>query len=906
VSARPYSRRSGLLVIVAALILLLFFGRSLCSLLIDYKWWSEMSQVSTWQRMWAYRFLPGFAQWLVLAVVLWIAHSRGMHYAGTSLRAHRRYALFAAGAVLVVSLVLATASIDGWVIARFIGGRGIDSPWHDPVFGRSLIFYFFELPFYTQLTGFLEVCAATGAIVYYVTARVWQVQTRFPDLWASGQLNWEDMRRLGRLETGIFKVLLAFFLAGLAAYFWLGRYELLYTDHGELMTGIDYVQQHIGLPLQTAKAIAALLAAALVLFGQRKLALACALVLVVDAVLPSAVNALQVRPNELALQRPFLERHIEGTRSAYGLDHRAKEPEFPARKEAPIDFTRNAAMLDNVRLWDWRAFHDTLSQSQPLRPYAYGDTDVDRYQIDGQMRQVLLAPRELDLMQLGDAQSRWVISHTIYTHGYGLALAESNRITPAGLPELLIRNAPVEVLNSSLKLTRPEIYYGEQAQEPVFVRTTQPEFNYPSGSQEVHTRYEGRGGIPANSMGMRLTSAWAYGDPNIVLSDALTADSRMMIRRGIRDRLNTLAPFITWDADPYMVIGADGRLLWIIDGYTSSEAHPYSRPIRGDGIQDFNYIRNSVKATIDAYDGEAKLYLFDDQDPLILAYQQLFPELFTPAAAMPADVRSHTRSPEFLFRVQAEIYRTYHMRVPESFYNRADLWDIGTFTNAQAGAPQAMTPTYLVATLPGETKPEFLLLIAYTPHNKQNLIGLMVTRCDGEHMGEIVFLQLPKQEIIPGPLQIEALINQNPVISKDLSLWNQQGSQVLRGQILVLPIDNTFLFVAPIYIQAAQARMPQLEKVVLAAGNQLVYADTYQEALAQLASLQRGLPAPAISSRTPSAISPTPPAEGTDTRIDTRIDTIRGHLDRYRSLSAQGKWAEAGKELEAVESLVKK
>jgi uncharacterized membrane protein (UPF0182 family) len=273
---------------------------------------------------------------------------------------------------------------------------------------------------------------------------------------------------------------------------------------------------------------------------------------------------------------------------------------------------------------------------------------------------------------------------------------------------------------------------------------------------------------------------------------------------------------------------------------------------------------------------------------------------------MPADVRRHARSPEFLFRVQAEIYRTYHMRVPESFYNRADLWDLGTFTNGQAGAPQAMTPTYLVATLPGETQPEFLLSIAYTPHNKQNLIGLMVTRCDGEHMGEIVFLQLPKQEIIPGPLQIEALINQNPVISKDLSLWNQQGSQVLRSQILVLPIDNTFLFVAPIYIQAAQARMPQLEKVVLAAGNELVYADTYQEALAQLAGRQRGLPAPAISSSatraTPAAAAAAAPAAG----ADSRIETIRGHLDRYRTLSAQGKWAEAGKELEAVEALVKK
>jgi uncharacterized membrane protein (UPF0182 family) len=903
VSARPYSRRSGLLVFAAALILLLIFGRSLCSLLIDYKWWGEMGQVSTWQRMWLYRYVPDVAQWLILALVLGIAHASGLHYAGAARYGRGRYNVLVTAAILLVSLILAAASIDGWVVARFIGGRGVESSWQDPVFGRSLGFYFFELPFYTQLTGFLEVCAAAGAVVYYVTARVWQVKLRFPELWGSGQLNWDDLRRLGRLETGIFKVLLAFFLVGLAAYFWLGRYELLYTDHGELMTGVDYVQQHLGLPLQTSKAVAAILAAALVLAGRRKLALACALVLVADVAIPPAVNALQVRPNELALQRPFIERHIEATRSAYGLNRRATESEFPARKEAPINFTRNASMLDNVRLWDWRAFHDTLSQSQPLRPYAYADTDVDRYTIDGQMRQVLLAPRELDLTQLGDAQARWVISHTIYTHGYGLALAEASRITPSGLPELLIRNAPVEVLTPSLKLTRPEIYYGEGSGEPVFVRTTQPEFNYPSGSEEVHTRYEGRGGIPVDSMGVRLVSAWAFGDPNIVLSDAFTPESRMMIRRGIRERLGTLAPFITWDPDAYMVIGDDGRLVWIVDGYTTSEAHPYARPIQAEGAGEFNYIRNSVKATVDAYDGEVKLYLFDDQDPVILAYQHLFPGLLTPAAEMPADVRRHTRFPELLFRVQAELYRTYHMRVPDSFYNRADLWDLATFTSGQAGNPQTMTPTYMVATLPGENRPEFLLTIPFTPHNKQNLIGLMAARCDGEHMGEIVFLQLPKQEIIPGPLQIEALINQNPVISKDLSLWNTQGSQVLRSQILVLPIDNTFLFVAPIYIQAAQARMPQLERVVLAKGSELVYADTYQDALKQLGALPGGAPALPATTSGSSAVPPSAPAApGTD----TRIEAIRGHLDRYRALSAQGKWAEAGKELEAVESLVKK
>ena len=910
-SARPYSRRSGLLLFGAALVLLLIFGRSLCSLLIDYKWWGEMGQVSTWQRMWLYRYVPDVVQWLILALVLWTAHARGIRYAGAGPRGGGRYSLAVNAAILVISLILTSASVDGWVVARFIGGRGVESTWQDPVFGRSLVFYFFELPFYTQLTGFLEVCAASGAVVYYATARIWQVRLRFPELWGSGQLNWDDLRRLGRLETVMFKVLLAFFLAGLAAYFWLGRYELLYTDHGELMTGVDYVQQHIGLPLQTAKAIAALLAAALVLAGSRKLALACALVLVADWVIPPAVNALQVRPNELALQRPFIERHIEATRSAYGLNRRAREAEFPARKEAPIDFKRNASMLDNVRLWDWRAFHDTLSQSQPLRPYAYADTDVDRYQIGGQMRQVLLAPRELDLSQLGDAQSRWVISHTIYTHGYGLALAEASRITPSGLPELLIRNAPVEVLTPSLKLTRPEIYYGEEPREPVFVRTKQPEFNYPSGSEEVHTRYEGRGGIPTDGMGTRLAAAWAFGDPNIVLSDAFTPESRMIIRRGIHERLGELAPFITWDPDAYLVIGDDGRLVWMVDGYTVSEAHPYARPIEVAGAGGLNYIRNSVKATVDAYHGDVKLYLFDNEDPLILAYERLFPGLLTPASEMPADIRRHTRFPEMLFRVQAELYRTYHMRVPESFYNRADLWDLSTFTSGQAGNPQTVTPTYLIATLPGESQPEFLLTIPYTPHNKQNLIGLMVARCDGEHLGEIVFLQLPKQEIIPGPLQIEALINQDPVISKDLSLWNTQGSQVLRSQILVLPIDNTFLFMAPIYIQAAQARMPQLERVVLATGNELVYADTYQAALAQLEARQRGAPVLAPSSlpnvsNVSNATPLTTPGAGADTRIETRIESIRGHLDRYRALSAQGKWAEAGKELEAVESLVKK
>jgi uncharacterized protein len=889
-------------ILIAVIVAIFVFGRGLAGLVLDYQWWGEVGQVDTWWRLWLYRWVPLLVAWLVLFVTIWWAHARGMKYAGTGLAQQLGYARLATLAIAVLSFVLASATLDGWTTARFLGSpNAVGTGWTDPVFGQPLAFYFFRLPFYQMLAQFIGVGAFVAAAAYYLAARLWQLRLRMPDLWQQGQVEWSDVTSLGKLESHFFKFVAALALVSLAVIFWLGRYEMLFSSHGELMTGIDYVQQNASLPLQTAKAIAAVLAAVLVMLGRQKLALACALVLVVAAIVPAVVGSLYVRPNELALERPYLERHIEATRAAYGLDQRTTETEFAARKEGKIDFAANRVMLDNVRLWDWQAFHDTLSQSQPLRPYAYADTDVDRYRIGGQMRQVLLAPRELDINQLGTARDRWVISHTIYTHGYGLALAESNRISSTGLPELLIRNAPVEVAAQGLQLTRPEIYYGEASHDPVFVRTSQPEFNYPSGSEDVSTRYEGRGGFPIASMPLRFAAAVAEGDWNIVLSDALNGESRMMMRRAVRPRLEALAPFLTWDADPYMVIDDGGRLMWIADGYTMSERHPYARKLSA-GNDTFNYIRNAVKATVDAYNGTVTLYINDANDPLIQAYASIFPALFTPIAQMPADVRQHLRAPEFLFRTQAEIYRTYHMRNPESFYNRADSWDLATFTAGQAGSPETVDPSYLMATLPGETEPEFLLTVPFTPRNKQNLIGLMAARCDGEHLGELVFLQLPKQEIIPGPLQIEALLNQDNVISKDLSLWNQQGSQVLRGQVMVLPISNTFLFVAPIYIQAAQARMPQLEKIVLAAGNDLVYADSYPQALEMLAARQRGGAALAPAA-TPTQTSTSAPSSNA-TGPDSRIVTIRQHLERYRSLSGEGKLSEAGRELEAIESLV--
>jgi uncharacterized membrane protein (UPF0182 family) len=898
-------RRSRIVLLAILLVLLLVFSRSICSFIIEYLWWGEMGQVTTWVRMLTIRYLTGVAEWVLVLAVVWVAHARGMKYAGTGMRDEPRYGLVATAVLGFVSLIIVAALTDGWTIARYWAGHGTETSWHDPVFGRPLAFYFFELPFYRGVVGLIETLAVAGALAYYLAARFWQIRmssSGIRDMMTSGRLEWDDLRRLGKLETGMLRLLVAGFLVAQAVNFWLDRYELLYSDHGNLLVGIDYVQQNLGLPLQYAKAAAAILAAVLVLAGRRRLAVACGLVLVVDFILPPLVNSLYIKPNELALEKPFIERHIESTRYAFGLgsSSRVREAEFAARKEGNIDFARNAGMLDNVRLWDWRAFHDTLSQTQPLRPYAYADTDVDRYGINGELRQTLLAPRELDLSQLGEARNSWINANLTFTHGYGLVLAEASKISPTGLPDLLIKDAPVEVGTPSLKLTRPEIYYGEAAHEPVFVETKYPEFNYPLGSGDVPTAYKGAGGFPIGPEALRLGASIAQGDWNIVLTSAFTPTTRMMIHRRVLDRLATLATFVRWDDDPYLVITGDGKLVWIADGYLTSDAHPYARSAEFADGEPYNYIRNSIKATVDAYDGTARLYVFDEEDPLVRAYQRLFPDLFTAASAMPADLREHVRAPETLFRVQAEVYRTYHMRDPESFYNRADLWDLGMYTQSQAGTAQTVTPTYMILTLPGESAPEFVLMIPFTPRAKQNLIGLMVTRCDGPHLGEIVFLQLPKQEIIPGPLQIEALINQDQVISKDLTLWNQQGSQVLRSQILTLPIDQTFLFVAPIYIQASQARMPQLKKVALAAGSTLVYEDTYEQALKTLESMQKSRPLAA-----PRETSVAPPPSSPSPATDPRIAQIRAHIERYRELSAQGKWSEAGKELEAIEAAVK-
>ena len=891
--------------LIAIAILLLVGLRAAASYAVEVNWWEEMGQLRTWFSMLYYGIAPLAAATLVAFFALWITHARALHFAGTHLGEHRLYSRISLLVLLLLGYFVAASTIDTWTVVRFAGARGIGaaaSGWHDPVFQRPLSFYLFDLPFYDLLRSYVLALVIFCILLYWVAARAWQLRHRFPDLREPREFDPSFFRLEGGLESRFLRGAAAFLLLALAVRFFLGRYEMVYNDHGSFLVGMDYVDQKVGLPLQWLLVAGSIAAAALVLARRWMLAASMAVALVVSFLAPRLVSALYVKPNEISLERPYIQTHIHATRAAYGLEQKVQEVDFPAQPDAPIDVDQHKPLLDNVRLWEWKAFHDTITQRQALRTYyTFHDSDVDRYTIDGQYRQVLLAPRELDISQLPDARSNWINPAFIYTHGYGMVLSEVSQMTNDGLPVLLIDDAPPKVKTPSLKLTRPEIYYGEVTHEPVFVHTAQKEFNYPSGEQNAYSTYQGKGGFPISNIFMRAAAALEEGEPNILLTDYLTPDSRMMIRRRVRDRLQTLAGFLQWDNDPYLVITDDGRLVWMVDGYTTSDAHPFSRPVETQEMGRLNYIRNAVKATVDAYDGETHLYIFAPDDPIIAAYQQLFPDLFRPASAMPADLRRHARYPEMMFRIQAEIYRTYHMLDPQSFYNKEDVWDIALHANGQEGGTAPMDPSYMMATLPGESKPEFMLMVPFTPRNKNNLIGLMAGRSDGAHLGDMTVLLLSKQQLIPGPMNVSAYINQEQTISKDLTLWNQQGSHVLRGQILVLPVGNTFLYVDPIYIQATEGSMPQLKKIVLAVGSRLIYTDTYDEAVAQLA--QSGPPVQQASAA--AAPGASPPVSLTAAAGNGVIQQVREHLRRYRDLAAQGKWSEAGKELEAIEAAVK-
>jgi uncharacterized membrane protein (UPF0182 family) len=816
--------------------------------------------------------------------------------------------LIALAAALVVALASGAGMMADWqTLALYWYGAPAQLPASsqivDPIFGRPLAFYLFTLPAWQLVSGWLltiAVMVAGVAVFFIVIAGGTRLLGRRSD---SGVAAWRG------LSIAAAAVLLVF-----AVKVYLARYERLFEDH-TIFAGVTYTEAHVTLTgmliVSGALAAGALIALVNAVAAPRARWLGAAIVpavvcYVIVGVIGWYVANFIVKPNELVRETPYIAHNIAMTRHAYALDRIVQRP-FPAETSVEaVDAANNQATLKNIRLWDWRALQDTLRQIQEIRTYYdFPDIDIDRYEIDGEVRQMMLAARELNVDKLPESSRNWINEKLIYTHGYGVTMNGVNEFTPEGLPKLVLSNMPVQSTIPSITVTRPEIYFGELTNTDVYVKTRQKEFNYPQGETNNLTSYEGTGGIVIGGFFRRLLIAIDRGDlTKLPFSDDVTSESRLLMRRSITERVNTLAPFLTFDDDPYVVVSEDGRLFFMLDGFTTSDTYPYSRHYRL-GRNRINYMRNSIKAVVDAYDGTTTFYVFDADDPIIAAYRAIFPSLFKDASAMPPGMRKHVRYPETLLSLQAAVYGLYHMTTPEVFYNREDLWTVASQVTATAQrqqATQTMEPNFVLMKLPDESSIEFVEILPFTPANRNNLIGWIAGRSDREHYGTAIVYDFPKTRLVDGPLQIEARVDQNAQLSGQLSLWNQQGSRVRRGALIVIPVGRALLYAEAIYLQAERSPMPELRLVVLALQDRLAYGPTFESALAGLfggaaSSLTAATPAPAA----PNAPAPSSAAAAPATPDQNELirEAARDLAD-YQRLTAEGKLGEAGQKLQAL------
>ena len=782
-----------------------------------------------------------------------------------------------------------------WYTPRTPGGAV------DPIFGRSLNFYLFSLPVWQLVSGWLMALAVIVgglALMFVVIARGARALAGRHGTYVPLPWRW-------------LSIAFSFLLLMIAMRVYVGRFDYLFDDH-TIFAGVTYADAHVLIPgllvVCLALVLGAVIIAANAVAGPSVRWLAGAIVPAVLCyfavqVVAWYVTSFIVKPNELVRERPYIAHNIELTRRAYGLD-RVSQREFPAETSVEaIDPTHNQATLQNIRLWDWRALQDTLRQIQEIRTYYdFPDIDIDRYEIDGTLRQVMLATRELNVDKLPESSRNWINEKLIYTHGYGVTMNPVNGFTPEGLPTLILSNMPVQSTVRGLAVARPEVYFGELTNSDVYVKTRQQEFNYPQGQSNSVTSYEGTGGMVLGGFFRRILIALDRGDlAKLPFSDDVNPQSRLLMRRNVRERVSALAPFLTYDPDPYIVVGDDGRLSWIMDAFTVTDNYPYARHCRLGGNL-INYMRNSVKVVIDAYDGTTTFYVFDSEDPIIAAYRRLFPSLFKDATAMPPSLRKHVRYPELLLKLQADVYGLYHMTDPGVFYNREDLWTVANEVGTNARGEQGtlpMEPNFVLMKLPGETGVEFVEILPFTPANRNNLIGWIAGRSDGEHYGTVAVYDFPKTRLVDGPLQVEARIDQNAQLSGQLSLWNQQGSHVRRGTLLVIPCGRGLLYAEPIYLQAERSPMPELRLVVLAIQDRLAYGPTFESAMAALfggaVSSTAAISAEPARAAPASAAAAQPAAD-----LNALIAEAAKSLDDYQRLTAEGKLGEAGQKLEQL------
>src|SRR5881409_2330398 len=788
----------------------------------------------------------------------------------------RRLALPAA---LVLALFIALAVSSGWMpVLQFLNQTPFGVT--DPVFGRDLGYYVFTLPIVGGVLGllmFVVVVAllASGAL-YALRGDVVIYRKNL------------TIEPSARLHLALLLAVL-FVLTALRVYF-VRLPGTLFSTNGPLF-GASYANLHgtiIGLKLA---GLAALVGAALVVAGARSKRLGRNALLAVAiyfgvsllgvVVYPAVVQRLIVAPNELSKETPQLRYHIDATRRAWGLDRVLVRDLSGEAALTERDIQANRTTIDNVRLWDRDPLLQTFGQLQEIRTYYdFVSVDDDRYMIDGRYRQVMLSPRELNSASL---PTRTFINERLtFTHGMGLTLGPVNEVTEEGLPVLFIKDLP-PASAVSLAVKRPDLYYGELTDSWVFARTHQREFDYPSGDENIFTSYAGAGGVRVGSFPRRLVLATYFRSLKVLLSSDITSDSRAMYIRNIRLRARTALPFLSFDGDPYLVVSDSGRLRWILDAYTATSRYPYAQPL-DDGT---NYMRNSVKVVIDAFDGTVTAYLADPRDPLVLTLAKVFPGIFQPLDAMSKDLRAHLRYPEDLFHVQTDLYATYHMAEPEIFYHREDQWQKPVLS--RPGERPDPFLRHIVMRLPEERQAEFILMVPFTPRGKDNLASWMVARNDGEHYGRLVLYRFPKQSLVYGPTQIVNRINQDTDISRQISLWDQRGSEVIRGNLLVIPIEESLIYVQPLYLRAEGGRIPEMKRVVVAHQNRMVMEETLDAGLARLFG---GAVEPAAA-----AAAPPGAARSGNGRV---ADLARRAAELYqRAVEAQrsGDWARYGEAL---------
>jgi uncharacterized membrane protein (UPF0182 family) len=726
-------------------------------------------------------------------------------------------------------LVMVLVAVASFLVASFVSAQWMTllSWWHqtpfnvaDPVLGRDAAFYVFTLPALELtrglLLGLIVLAIAGAGGLYFVAGQI--ALTPF------------GIRVEDRARAHLTWLAAAFFLV-LALGAWLSRLQEIVNPSG-IIQGASYADAHARMPAALALTAAAIVAAGLAiasatLKSTRYLIIAAAVYAVTLLAGEGYAAALQrfvVTPNEQVRETPFMEYNIAATRRAFALDQ-VDERELPGESSLTRQsIDANRGTIDNVRLWDHQPLLETFGQLQEIRPYYdFVSVDNDRYLINGQSRQVMLSARELNPASLSNRT--WINERLVFTHGHGITLGPVNEVTADGLPVLFVRDLP-PVTTVDLNITQPGIYFGEVANDYVIVRTRAEEFDYPKGEDNVYTQYAGSGGIPIGSLWNKLLFALHFRSYQILLSDDITDESRLMFDRQIRRRVSKIAPFLVLDEDPYPVV-SDGRIFWIQDAYTVTDRYPYA-----SSAGSVNYIRNSVKVIIDAYHGTVSFYHADTTDPIAQTVARIFPGLMRPLSEMPEDLRRHVRYPEGIFQIQAAVYATYHMTNPAVFYNKEDQWEAPAVDSG--GESRRMEPYYTMMKLPGEQAAEFIQMLPFTPRRRDNLASWMVARSDGEHYGKLQVFQFPKQTLVFGPAQVVARINQDQVIAPQITLWNQQGSQVIQGTLMVIPIEQSLIYVRPLYLRAQTGRIPELTRVIVAYQNRIVMEPTLDLAIARL------------------------------------------------------------------------